>query len=106
MKLIELEPKFIKRKDDSNYQDTEELGDGIRFLCPKCFIANGGAIRTHSVICWQPHVPQTTSPTPGRWNFLGTGYHDLTLQAGSSSIALTDGCKAHFYIRNGEIQFA
>jgi len=33
----------------------------------------------------------------------GTGYNDLTLSASSPSIMLPDGCKAHFYVRNGLI---
>jgi hypothetical protein len=55
------------------------------------------------VLCWQPHVPQTIHPIPGRWRFVGTGYDDLSLVAGSSSIALKSGCKAHFFVRDGNI---
>jgi len=106
MKLMELNPYFVDRKTDSEYTMVSTPGDGITFLCPKCFLKNGGARGTHSITCWQPHVPQTTYPIPGRWNFIGTGYNDLTLKNGSSSIALTTGCKAHFYIQNGEITFA
>jgi hypothetical protein len=73
-------------------------------------------IGVHGVICWQPHVPQTMPPVPGRWKFMGTGYNDLTLVAGSSSILLTctckpkpgeppcKCCKAHFFIKNGNIE--
>jgi hypothetical protein len=43
------------------------------------------------------------SPTPGRWDFQGTGLQDLTLVAGSSSVLLTGGCRAHFFVRDGEI---
>jgi len=106
MRLSELEPQFLKITSPTTFQDVDAIADadGVIFLCPVCFRANGGSVGTHSVICWQPHVPQTIPPTPGRWNFVGTGYGDLTLRAGSSSIALTgDGCKAHFFITNGEI---
>ena len=59
---------------------------------------------THGIICWAPHVPQTTNPTPGRWNLNGTGYHDLTLTASSSSVFLrTSPCAAHFNVTAGEI---
>ena len=75
--------------------------DGLMLLCPKCFEDNGGPVGTHSVICWQPHVPQDIPPTPGRWEFYGTGLKDLTLVAGSSSVLLTSGCRAHFWIRDG-----
>jgi hypothetical protein len=108
MKLTELEPEFLKRKDDTHWQRMDNFAeaDGVIFLCPKCFLTNNGNIGTHSVICWRPYVPQTTTPIPGRWEFQGTGYGDLTLVAGSSSVLLTSegGCKAHFFVRNGEIQ--
>lgn len=108
MKLIDLEPEFLKRTDDTHWHRVDALAeaDGIIFVCPKCFAANGKQRPgIHSVICWQPHVPQTTSPKPGRWSFKGTGVADLTLVAGSSSIHLTGpGCGAHFFIENGEIR--
>lgn len=109
MKLAELLPQFIKlvpRRKAVTFRDVTNIkkADGILFLCPKCLNAIGKREGVHSIICWQPHVPQTITPVPGRWNFIGTGYDDLTLKAGSSSILLTgDGCKAHFFITNGEI---
>lgn len=106
MKLAELEPRFMRREDDHHFQDVESIdeADGIIFLCPVCFKANNGPVGTHAIICWRPRVPQTTSPTPGRWEFEGSGIDDLTLVAGSSSILLNGpGCGAHFFIRNGEI---
>ena len=105
IKLRDLQCEFLRMIDDRSWhrQDTIDGADGIVFLCPKCWLANAGPIGTHSVICWQPHVPQTIRPTPGRWNLVGTGIDDLTLIAGSSSIALLgDGCKWHGFIRNGE----
>lgn len=105
MRLADLEAQFVRRVDDNASQDVHTLAesDGVMFLCPACFAANGGAVGTHSIICWRPRVPQTTSPTPGRWEFEGAGIGDLTLVNGSSSVALTDGCRAHFFVRNGEI---
>src|SRR5574342_554084 len=90
MRLTELEPSFLKRLDDKTFRRNTPFAeaDGIIFLCPKCFVANKGPIGTHSVICWRPHVPQTTTPVPGRWEFQGTGFDDLTLVAGSSSVLL------------------
>ena len=108
MKLIDLEPEFLKRDDDMNWHRVESLSeaDGIIFVCPKCLAETGKRPGVHSIICWNPSVPQTTQPTPGRWNMLGTGMNDLTLQAGSSSILLTGpGCGAHFFIQNGEIKY-
>lgn len=108
MKLNELEPEFIKITGDAIERIAENIteADGILFLCPLCFQNNGNSnIGTHSVLCWQPHVPQDRDPKPGRWKFEGTGINDLTLVAGSSSILLNGGCAAHFFIRNGEIEW-
>lgn len=107
MKLAELEPQFLKIKDERTYLHVDNIkeADGIDFLCPVCFVANGNSNKgTHHIMCWQLHVPQTHYPIPGRWNFLGTCFTDLTLQNGSSSVLLTGGCRAHFFIKNGEIK--
>lgn len=106
MKLAELEPAFLKWISDREYQMTDQMAgaDGLEFLCPVCFKANNGSVGTHGIICWTPKVPQTTSPTPGRWNIQGTSLADITLVAGSSSVSLpTAPCRAHFFVRNGEI---
>jgi hypothetical protein len=144
MRLRELEPQFVKLEfkvetwkraigpDWKADGPTEEVtgpreyhlplpsvagADGIFFLCPKCFMTNQGNVGTHGVLCWQPHVPLTVFPKPGRWAFQGSGYDDLTLVAGSSSILLTCNCKpkageppcscckAHFFIRQGNIEW-
>lgn len=56
--------------------------------------------------CWDPSVSQDIPPTPGRWFMVGTDFNDLSLQGQiSSSVMLTDGCQAHFYIREGMIEF-
>jgi hypothetical protein len=126
MKLVELEASFVRRvmehcargpSDTCNivhdgpvdHETWPEASfadaDGVFFLCPKCFLANHGDVGTHSVMCWRPRVPADVAPKPGRWEFQGTGLHDLTLVAGSSSILLTGpGCGAHFFIRNGAIE--
>src|SRR5262245_20074311 len=111
MKLIELAPQFLKRIDDRHFQYVDTLAEahGILFLCPKCWVTNGGAVGTHAVICWNPSVPQTTQPTPGRWNLVGTGFDDLSLVAGSSSILLPgdgkgkNGCGWHGWIKEGNV---
>lgn len=105
MRLTELEPQFIKRTDDTRFREVDSIAeaDGVMFVCPACLRKNGNRRPgVHSIICWDPSVPQTTDPVPGRWNLIGNGYEDLTLQAGSSSI-LTD-CW-HGFIRNGEVTF-
>lgn len=107
--LTELDPHFLKWKDDTHFQrvDAIEEANGVLFLCPRCFLNKGKqSVGVHSVLCWAPTVPQTTSPTPGRWTMQGTSYTDLTLVAGSSSILLTGpGCGAHFFIRSGRIEW-
>jgi hypothetical protein len=104
MKLLELEPKFLKLITEVLWQTgvSFQEADGIEFLCPKCFLK--GRIGCHMVVCWKPHVPQTVRPTPGRWELHGSGFDDLTLVAKSSSIKITSGCLAHFFIRNGNIE--
>ncbi len=108
MKLTDLEPKFLKRENDHSFWFHTGIAeaDGIEFLCPVCFQKNGGPVGTHAIICWTPQVPQTTDPVPGRWNMQGTSFADLSLIAGSSSVFLTTAaCKAHFFVKSGEIQF-
>ena len=111
MTLVDLEPQFLKLKTldvDTGAQIVDRLedADGIWFSCPKCTQDLGTRVGAHSVICWRPRVPQTITPKPGRWEFSGTGMADLTLRAGSSSILLTSGCRAHFYVEAGNIRFA
>ncbi len=103
--LQDLEPSFLKIEEANRYRMTQDpIGaDGIDFLCPLCYERNGGPVGTHHVICWRPHVSPDISPKPGRWEFVGSGFHDLTLVAGSSSILLMGGCGAHFWIRQGRV---
>lgn len=102
--LEQLEAQFLRSVDEKGSKFVDDIGmaDGVWFLCPKCFHDNGGDVGTHMVLCWSPKVPQSRPPTPGRWELTGTGLTDLTLVAGSSSIQLTGGCNAHFWIRNGK----
>lgn len=108
MRLTDLEPRFLKRSGET-WHNVEALADadGIIFLCPACFEKNKGPVGTHSVLCWRPCVPAGITPGPGRWEFQGSGYADLTLVAGSSSVSLeTAPCRAHFLVTNGEIRNA
>lgn len=112
MKLTDLEAVFwriekpLPGAELGHRREVDHIGqaDGIFFLCPKCFAANGGPVGTHGIVCWRPHVPLSEPPKPGRWEFVGTGLADLTLQASSSSIQLQDGCNAHFHVKNGGIE--
>ena len=105
MKLTDLEPRFLRREADDRWQEvgTIQEANGILFLCPKCWTENKGPVGTHAVLCWDPSVPQTTRPGPGRWKLVGTGFQDLSLVASPTSVSLTDGCKWHGLVTNGEI---
>ena len=100
---------FEERTGPTEYLvDVDALteADGVWFLCPKCFAANGGAVGTHAVICWfVGSVPDDVDPKPGRWTPTGTGLNDLTFvpSAGRShSVLLTGGCEAHFFVTHGD----
>jgi len=106
MRLRELEPEWLRFEGTPNhyrYDVDRAEANGIMFLCPLCFAKNGGPVGTHRVLCWDPSVPQTMSPTPGRWNLVGESFDDLSLVAGSSSVKLEKGCQWHGYITNGEV---
>jgi hypothetical protein len=105
MRLIDLQPEFWRRTDDTHFERVSSIADadGLWFLCPKCFRQNNGSVGTHGVLCWKPTVPQTISPGPGRWNMEGTGFDDLSLVAGSSSVLLTSGCRWHGFVRQGDV---
>ena len=105
MRLTQLEPQFVKRLEAGSFRHVDALADadGIYFVCPICFVTNGGLVGSHSILCWRPTVPlDEFHRGPARWQFHGTGYADLTL---SPSVLLPgdDGCKAHFFVRAGEI---
>lgn len=104
--LRELGARFIKivAPDQRRTIDTVEGADGVIFMCPKCYEDEPvGAIGTHSIVCWQPHVGQEHTPKPGRWQLVGTTIDDLSLVADSSSVKIEGGCEAHFHVRNGRI---
>ena len=109
MWLTDLDPQFYGRPIGNVWPRVPYIADavGVQFLCPLCYVENGGPVGTHAVMCWSPDVPLTVKPGPGRWEIHGTGFVDLTLRnpARSDSIALTDegGCKAHFFVRDGRI---
>lgn len=107
VRLSELKPTWLQYRGDPavrHVQLLREGANGIQFLCPACFLANNKqSMGVHRVICWDPSVPQTVTPVPGRWQLLGDSFENLTLKAGSSSVQLNGGCKAHFFINNGDV---
>ena len=105
MKLIELEPQFLRFTSTGYaYVDTLDEAQGIKFLCPKCFERNGGAVGTHIIVVWfnGRDVDAAAVPTP-RWGVAGTGHADLTITP-SISLESVDkiGCQWHGFVTNGE----
>ena len=106
--LIELDGRFWKSESERSSLAVEDLkdADGVSFLCPKCFDANKGKVGTHTIVCWfTGKVPPDRTPGPGRWNPSGTGLADLTfIGPGAASILLTDGCRWHGFVKNGNAE--
>lgn len=80
---------------------------GVQFLCPKCYVANGGDVGTHwcdisfggrGVMDEQGSHDREGRPT--RWTVSGTDVDDLTTQP---SILILGGCAWHGFITNGEV---
>lgn len=108
--LIELKPKFLVILENNRlYGPAASLAEaqGVSYLCPACFTANGGSRGTHQCRSWFRHrgVPDTEHPGPGRWTPTGTGFEDLTFVPGDppmmTSVQITGGCNAHFLIESG-----
>lgn len=114
MRLLDLAARFLrweKRADGHTYHvrvETMAEAQGIEFLCPQCFAANGGAVGTHRVVCWSRSrgVPEDARPGPGRWKLDGTSLADLTLNADppatARSVQLNGGCNWHGHVTNGD----
>jgi hypothetical protein len=106
VRLIELNPEWVKMTDDRSYESVDTLAEaqGLWFLCPVCFQRNSGVVGTHHVLCWfaARGVLDSRKPGPGRWTPTGTDFKDLSL---APSILLPQSkCEAHFHVINGEIQ--
>lgn len=98
-----VKPAVLAVKPHGPYSDEDCCG--LMFLCPKCFVENGGPVGTHSVICWfVGRVPDEVDPKPGRWTPQGTSMSDLTFvpSAGrTQSVLLTGGCGWHGFVVDG-----
>ena len=124
MRLTELQPEWMNYVDggQQGFSDTHSTvdygsgeaasppdsaegivqADGVLFLCPTCFVKNGGPAGTESVLCWfanKPHIPADATPGPGRWTATGSSFDDLTL---SPSVNV-DKEHCHGWIKNGEV---
>lgn len=108
MRLRDLNANLLKLNPDRSmsYVDSVAEADGVMFLCPKCFAANGGPVGTHGVICWfVGRVPDDLSPKPGRWIPAGNTLDDLTFVGPeAASVLLTSGCEWHGFVRDGRAE--
>ncbi len=77
----------------------------IMFICPKCFIPNGGAHYVEVTFADRGVLPgmgiHNSKGEDVRWKVSGTGYGDLTTQP---SILIEGGCQWHGFITKGEIK--
>lgn len=127
MRLAELEASFVRyetrreqvqfrtesggvesREVDREYiQHVRSLAEaqGVQFLCPLCFAANGGPVGTHwcsvsfegrGVADGQGSHNRKGEPT--RWAASGTGLDDLSL---SPSVQIEGGCGWHGHVAGG-----
>lgn len=116
MRLVDLDPHFLRYEPSDGrvfhrFVDSLAEAQGIEFLCPKCFVTNGGSAGTHHVICWSRSrgVPEDATPGPGRRKMEGTGLADLTLNGdapgggGARSVLLLGGCEWHGFVTNGAV---
>lgn len=121
MKLLELRPHFVELLN--TFGTAWKLGNviqnahGLLFSCPACLRQLGNIdLVLHRVMVWQPKVSFVQRPVIGRWEFFGTGYHDLTLKAHAGddnqgmgdhiyiAATPTTRCATFFRIENGEIK--
>jgi len=103
MKLTDLEPKFRKLNEAGQLQEVETIEEAevVTYLCPKCFLKNGGAVGTHLFMTPNKKLQPGTLGGKIYWEWTGKGMDDLTT---NPSILDVGGCGAHFYIKNGEIE--
>ena len=103
MTLAELEPYWLKIIDHNTFACRDvpmAEAQGFAFLCPKCLVENKGKTGTHSIYVWRTGVPQTISPSPGRWEWSGAGFESVTL---NGSVRVVGGCASHFNVISGQI---
>ena len=109
IKLLDLEPHFLKLVTPLAYEHTDDvaLSDGMIFLCPACYWSNDGKVGTPVASSCSEHRAARGCPFALR----RCGFRSARLRrphgrkAGSSSVHLIGGCRAHIYIRGGKVDF-
>jgi hypothetical protein len=109
VRLVDLEARLMRFDPPRTFINVRSLAkaDCVMFLCPACFLANGGKVGTHRIridfagrgvtdeICIK-----NGSGQPVRWNVSGTGLEDLSL---TPSILILGGCNWHGFVTAGNI---
>lgn len=101
MKLASLSPQF--RQGEPVWGDTDDFAKAvaIEFDCPGCV----GTPFEHRIFA--PFLGRYPTEGPA-WSASGSGYHDLTFSdagAHTRSIRVNGGCRSHFNVTNGAIDF-
>lgn len=128
MKLINLEPRFMRYEtrppepesgrdpnDRVHYlHEVDSLGNaqGIQFLCPACFVKNGGNIGTHYVEVSfanrgvaDDEGSHNREGKPSRWEVNGTAYENLSARPSILIDPAPPACAGwHGFITNGEVK--
>ena len=124
MQLTDLEPQFVRYETrphesqaagwTSEYLvrvDALAEAQGIKCLCPSCFLRNNGAVGTH----WleisfsgrgvKDHQgSRNREGGPSRWDVSGTGYQNLSMRPSVLIDPALPGCPGwHGFITNGEV---
>jgi hypothetical protein len=106
--LRDLEATFVTVADNGwHLEESRELlptHQGLWFTCPCHYAQNGMSdIGVHKILCWFRNrgVPDSLSPSPGRWTPVGTGIDDLTFDYGVPPVAKSVAADCHFFIKNG-----
>lgn len=98
-----LQASFVRRTDVGWEMIDEIAGaDGVHFLCPRCFRANGGEVGTHWMLCWfEDKVPDDIAPGPGRWKPQGTTIDTLSFVPGKKTCSVQVGNHLHGTVTAG-----
>lgn len=108
--LSHLQAQFLRATAHGGWaaHPTLDDADGVVFLCPRCYVDNGGPEGAHLIICWfEGRVGDDLKPGPGRWKPQGSSLADLsfvpTKRTSSTSVKLLGGCNFHGHVIRGHI---
>ena len=122
MKLTDLEPQFVRYErryvdgvwgDYLPHANSISEAQGVLFLCPSCFVRNGGAVGTHliEVSFAGPGVQdhqgsRNRKGAPSRWDVTGTAYtvsHSVSPDQSPDCAPAEPACAGwHGYVTNGD----